>query len=179
MNYQTALETWHEFYAITGEGAASLVGLLFVGLSLHLRLVLSHPDVRALAIVTFTNFISTLIVALFMLIPEHSPTTSGIELLLVGLIAAVISGPRFVAGVASHGRTIGFGRLLLRFGASAAAFVGLVGCGVTLIAGDYEDAFSALVAINLMVLVISLRNTWDLLVSVAAAELGVEAGVSA
>jgi hypothetical protein len=179
MNYQSALDTWHEFYAITGEGAASLVGLLFVGLSLHLRLVISYPDVRSLAGVTFTNFINTVIVALFMVIPENSPTRSGVELLLVGLIAAVISGPRFVVGVASHGRTIGFRRLLLRFGASAIAFLGLAACGLTMIAGDYQDALTALVAINLMVLVISLRNTWDLLVSVGAAEVSVEARVSA
>jgi hypothetical protein len=174
MNYQTALDTWHEFYAVTGEGAASLVGLLFVGLSLHLRLVISHPDVRALAGVTFTNFISTLIVALVMVIPEDNPARSGVELLGIGLVAAIISGPRFVAGIGSRGPTIGFRRLLLRFGMSALAFLGLAGCGVTLIVGDYHDALTVLVVITLLVFVFSLRNTWDLLVSVAAAEVNAE-----
>jgi uncharacterized membrane protein YesL len=70
MTYQTALQSWHEFYAVTGEGAAGLVGLLFVGLSLHLRLELEHRDVRALARATFTSFITLLFVALFMVIPE-------------------------------------------------------------------------------------------------------------
>jgi hypothetical protein len=179
MNYQTALDTWHEFYAVTGEGAASLVGLLFVGLSLHLRLVISHPDVRALAGVTFTNFINTLIVALLLVIPEDNPARSGAELVAVGLVAAIISGPRFVAGVGSRGLTIGFRRLLLRFGLSALAFLGLAGCGAALILGDYHDALTVLVLITGLLLVLSLRNTWDLLVSVAAAEVSAEAGAGA
>src|SRR6202035_37446 len=49
VSYQATLQRWHDFYAIPGQGAASLVGLLFVGLSLHIRMVLSRVDVRALA----------------------------------------------------------------------------------------------------------------------------------
>jgi hypothetical protein len=37
MDYQTTLQGWHTFYAITGEAAASLTGLLFVVLSLHVN----------------------------------------------------------------------------------------------------------------------------------------------
>jgi hypothetical protein len=32
MDYQTTLQGWHTFCAITGEAAASLTGALFVGL---------------------------------------------------------------------------------------------------------------------------------------------------
>jgi hypothetical protein len=61
--------------------------------------------------------------------------------------------------------------LLLRFGSSALAFLGLVVCGVLLVSGNYHDGLVGLVAAVIVVLVVSLRNTWDLLVSVAAAAL--------
>jgi len=41
---------------LAGTAAATLVGLLFVGLSLHLRAVLSRSEVRSLARVTLANF---------------------------------------------------------------------------------------------------------------------------
>jgi len=171
MNYQTALQSWHDFYAITGEGAASLVGLLFVGLSLQLRLVVSRPDVRALARVTLTNFICTLALSLFMAIPESAPAKTGIELLSLGLITCLFIAPNVARGVRSHVQTISLWHLVLRFGFSGLAFLGASACGVMLIAGDYQDALTGLVIVTLAVLVISLRNCWDLLVSVEAAGL--------
>ena len=41
MSFQTALSGWHDFYILAGTAAATLVGLLFVGLSLHLRIVVA------------------------------------------------------------------------------------------------------------------------------------------
>jgi hypothetical protein len=59
-------------------------------------------------------------------------------------------------------------RLLLRFGVSALAFLGLAASGVVLVAGNYQAGLGALEGVTVLVLVVSLRNTWDLLVSVAA-----------
>ena len=46
MTFEQALQSWHDFYLTAGAASATLVGLLFVGLSLHIRVVVSHPDVR-------------------------------------------------------------------------------------------------------------------------------------
>ena len=67
--YQVLAERWHDFYIVAATAAATLVGLLFVGLSLHLRAVLSHSEVRSLARVTLANFGLILFVSLFMVIP--------------------------------------------------------------------------------------------------------------
>src|SRR6478672_2514111 len=50
------LAGWHDLYVTVGAAAATLVGLLFVGLSLHIRVVVAHPEVRSLARVTLTDF---------------------------------------------------------------------------------------------------------------------------
>jgi len=52
MNFADVLQGWHDFYVTAGAAAATLVGLLFVGLSLHIKVVVSQPDVRSLARVT-------------------------------------------------------------------------------------------------------------------------------
>ena len=39
MTYADALQSWRDFYVTAGAAAATLVGLLFVGLSLHIRVV--------------------------------------------------------------------------------------------------------------------------------------------
>jgi hypothetical protein len=41
--------------------------------------------------------------------------------------------------------------------------------GGLLVGGDYEDAFSGLVAVSVVLLVGALRNSWELLVTVGAA----------
>jgi hypothetical protein len=171
VSYQTTLAGWHDFYAITGEGAASLVGLLFVGLSLHIRMVLSHVDVRALARVTLSNFILILVLALFMVIPDDNPADTGWQLIGLGAVSFLYIAPSLLAGVRSDKHTIGLRVLLLRFGLSALAFLGLIPCGVVLVGGNFHDGLVALVAVVIVVLVVSLRNTWDLLVSVAEASL--------
>jgi hypothetical protein len=56
MLYQAALAGWHDFFILAGTASATLVGLLFVGLSLHLRIVVSTSEVRSLARVTLANF---------------------------------------------------------------------------------------------------------------------------
>ena len=171
MTYQAALQTWHDFYLIIGQGAASLVGLLFVGLSLHIRLVLSRDDVRALARVTLTNFILMLVLALFMVIPDDNSADAGWRIVGLGAVSFLWVLPSLAAGVRSRRRTIDLRLLLLRFGSSAIAFLGLVICGVMMVSGNYHDGLVGLVAVAVVVLVVSLRNTWDLLVSVAAAGL--------
>jgi hypothetical protein len=171
MNYQTTLLGWHEFYSITGMAAASLVGLLFVGLALHLRLVVSHPDVQGLARVTPTSFGLTLVVSLFMVIPESDSSATGWQLIGSGVGACLLIAPSLISGARSRARTIGFRRLLMRFGLTTLGFLGVTASGGLFVAGAYRSGLGWLVGVAVVLLLVSLRNTWDLLVSVGAATL--------
>ena len=102
MNYATTLLGWHDFYALTGMAAGSLGGLLFVGLSLHLRVVITHPEVRALARMTLTSFGITLVLSLFMMIPETVPQNTGWELVILGAVGVLLILRSLVFGVRSH-----------------------------------------------------------------------------
>jgi hypothetical protein len=170
MNYQTTLVGWHDFYSITGMAAASLVGLLFVGLSLHLRIVVTHEDVKALARVTLASLGVTLVLALFLVIPEpNDPSSTGWNAVGVGAFGFVLIAPSLAAGVRSSRRALSVRHLVLRFGLVAGCFAGVIVAGAILVGGNYQMAFSWLVGVSIALLVGALRNSWDLLVSVGAA----------
>jgi len=168
VSFQTAVGGWHDFYILAGTAAATLVGLLFVGLSLHLRVVIASSEVRSLARVTLANFGAILFVALFMVIPQDR-STAGVELIASGLASLIITTPSLAAALQSQDRTLqmqprGRARLLLRFGLSVASYLAVTVAGVLLFSSS--QAFTWLVVATLVLLLVSLRNTWDLLVTV-------------
>ena len=64
--------------------------------------------------------------------------------------------------------------MLLRFGLSTASYVGIIVAGVLLFS-SLNSGFTVLVVAIIVLLVMSLRNTWDLLVTVGDATVGREA----
>src|SRR5262249_23939388 len=82
---QTVTE-WHDFYIMVGTAAATLVGLLFIGLTLNIDLIrrTDFADVQTLAVLTFNSFIYTVIIAMVYLIPQQDPAGLGLPLLAIG-----------------------------------------------------------------------------------------------
>ena len=173
MNFVTTLQTWHDFYSIMGMAAGSLVGLLFVGLSLHLRVVVTHEDVKALARVTMASLGLSLVLALFMVIPgDNDPSSTGWEIVGVGIASFVIIGRPLVARDAKQPSrpelppphpSVRVDRSSRSSPPWSAGFI--------LIAGDYQAGLSWLVGVSVSLLVTALRNSWDLLVTVGDATL--------
>lgn len=170
MSYEVLALRWHDFYIVAGTAAATLVGLLFVGLSLHLRAVLSRLEVRSLARVTLANFGLILFVSLFMVIPQGASATSPL-LIGSGIFSLAVTAPSLVAAGRSRTRTLRPYQLVLRLGSSALGYVSVIVAGALLGRGSESAAFSWLVVVTVALLVVSLRNSWDLLVSVGAATL--------
>ena len=174
MSYQTAVGGWHDFYMLAGTASATLVGLLFVGLSLHLRVVIASSDVRSLARVTLANFGAVLFVALFIVIPEDR-STAAIELVASGVASLLIATPSLLGAFQGGGGRLQMqrrdrARLILRFGLSAASYLAIIVAGALLFSSN--AAFTWLVVAVVVLLVVSLRNTWDLLVTVGDVTLG-------
>ena len=151
-----------------GAAAATLVGLLFVGLSLHIRVVVSHQDVRSLARVTLMDYFVILLIALALLEPAVSANQTADGLLVVAVVSLALMVRPALKGFRNRGgRTIELRLLAARFGISALAYVGVGVMGALFAAGDFRDALSGLLPVVLLLLVVAVRNTWDLLVTVA------------
>lgn len=170
MPYQVLAARWRDFYVVAGTASATLVGLLFVGLSLHLHTVLSRVEVRSLARVTFVNFGFLLFVSLFMVI-RQGPTAVSPQLIGAGLLSLAVAGPSLVAASRSRTRTLPPFRLILRFGLSALGYVGAILAGALLAGGSDNAALDLSWVVTVVLLFVSLRNSWDLLVSVGEATL--------
>ena len=168
MPYHSLVQDWHDFYIVAGTASATLVGLLFVSLSLHLRAVLARREVRGLARATLANFGLVLLVALIVVIPQDAHA-AGLELQATGAISVLIIAAPVLAASRSRTRTIPTWLLFMRFAFSVLGYAGAVTAGVLLTAGSYGAGLASLAAATITLLVISLRNTWDLLVSVGEA----------
>jgi hypothetical protein len=176
MSYPTAATDLRDFYILSGTAAATLVGLLFVGLSLHLRTVISATEVRSLARVTLANFGAVLFVTLFMVITEDK-STAALQLIGSGVVSLIIATPTLVAAGRNQAHTIDMqrldrARLVLRFGLSCAGYLAIVAAGALLLSSLISAFAVALVVAIVVLLVVSLRNTWDLLVTVGEVTLG-------
>ena len=172
MSFSATLQSWHDVYVTAGAGAATLAGLLFVGLSLHIRTVVSHPDVRSLARVTLSDFFTVLVLSLFLLAPD-GPQTLTYEVGVVGLIGLLLMVRPSVDGIRNRRkRSLWLRVLVFRFGLSALAQLALVLAAVALGNGDFLDALHLLLVVVVILLMVAVRNTWDLLVTVADTKPG-------
>jgi hypothetical protein len=168
MSYQNTLLSWHDFYLACAAASATFAGLLFVGLSLHLRIVVTHPEARSLARITLSNYFIVLLVSLFLLTPANEPRQTGIELIAVGAVSLALMTPASVRGIrARRARTLGLRLLISRFGLSMLGYFAVGVLGALFYLGYTSAAFTELVGIVLLLLFIAVRNTWDLLVTVA------------
>ena len=106
--FSQALANWTAFYALMGGAAATLLGLLFVAVSVRLNIFHQREvaDVRDFAAFTFGTFLVAIAVAGFAIAPHAHRFTLALSLLLVSLAAFVA-----ITGIA---------RLWLRLNAPAA-----------------------------------------------------------
>jgi hypothetical protein len=100
-----------------------------------------------------------------MVIPEGL-TEIKLQLLISGAIGLVMISPSLVSALRSETRTLHGIRLMMRLGLSGLAYAGVIVASRFFTQGSYGGALSAMVAVIVILLVISLRNSWDLLVSV-------------
>ncbi len=167
MTVRDALASWQPVYLTAGAASATLVGLLFVGLSLHIRVVVAHPDVRALARVTLTQFFVVLLVALVVLQPTDSSAQIGDWLIGISIVSGILIVRPVAEGIRSERGRIGRWTLVARFGVSALSFLGFAAAGALFIGGTATNALDLLLPMVVLALVVAVRNTWDLLVTVA------------
>jgi hypothetical protein len=89
VTFEQGLAEWTAFYALMGGAAATLLGLLFVAVSVRLNIFHQRQvaDVRDFAAFTFGTFLVAITVAGLALAPHAHRYTLAFALLLVGIVA--------------------------------------------------------------------------------------------
>jgi hypothetical protein len=87
-DFAGTLGTWTGFYTALSAIAATLLGLLFVAVSLRLNLFQDAvvADVRDFAALVFGQFLALVLVGLVALVPHPQPATLGLPTLALGAL---------------------------------------------------------------------------------------------
>ena len=78
------MHDWESFLIAEVGASAALTGLIFVGVSINLKRVLSFPKLPSRALGALLLFATVLIVSSLLLVPGQSLLAAGVELAVIG-----------------------------------------------------------------------------------------------
>jgi hypothetical protein len=162
--FTRAVEGWHDFYLMIGAAAATLVGLLFVSLSLNVDAITrpENDDLRMLAAQTFTSFICVIAFSVLFLIPDQGPAGLGLPLLGIGGYGLYKTASQFSQTRRKRPRAWGRGSVARRFVIPIVCFVTLVIIAGSVLLGQ-TDGLYWLVPVMILLIVTASSNAWELL----------------
>ena len=168
--FGAGFERWHDFFLLAGTAGATLLGLLFVSVSLKTDVIMrsSERHLRSQAMSSFESLMFTMILSLVMLNPMSESKFLGVFLLTLGLVGMLRSGMH----VLSSGRDLVHAaasalrrRLLLPLAAHAA----IAWTGIALMRRQEVSGMLLMVG-TLWLLITATRTAWQLLVEVGEAK---------
>src|SRR4051812_50093971 len=82
------MDDWHDFFLAAAGAAAVLAGLVFVGLSINLEMIMSNPayGLPGRALEALVLLVAVLIVTILLLVPAQGTVLVGAEVLAVGVV---------------------------------------------------------------------------------------------
>ena len=167
---QLRLEQWANFYVITSAASATLLGLLFVVITLAAarRLKYKPPHIRIYLTPAVIYFSSVLMLGALLTVPNHTPLTAVICVCIGGIAGLVYCGGlairRGVGGAFYAARSDLFPYVLFPFAAYALIFAG----GLLLLRTP-PIGFDLVAAGMLVLLGIAIRNSWAIAVTIVSA----------
>lgn len=161
-NFSNEVEAWHDFFMLAGTAAATLMGLLFVALSLRIDIRAQSKDsfMRATAGHSFMSYLCVLLFSLFFLIPNQDPTSLAVSVLLTSVfpLAVMARAIKRYRNVPEMKPESFRWRLLVPTGCFLTGV--LVAIGIFL---SEESAIGWFVAVIAFLLTVPTRNAWAML----------------
>jgi hypothetical protein len=165
MQFAQALHEWHEFYLLVGTAGATLVALLFVAISLGAGFL---TDKRAAATRAFfspvvVHFTAVFFISAVGLFPAHK----------AAMFAALVGACALFGGAASVFATVQllrhrwtrYVRDHLAYGLLPAICYAALLVAAAMIVTENESALDVLAGALLLLLIVNIRNAWDLTLS--------------
>jgi|SRR5580698_308334 hypothetical protein len=162
------LEGWHDFYTVLGTAAAALVALLFVAVSISTSVLTPDPDSRRntstyMSPVVF-HYANVLFLSLIALIPTQTWESFGLVIAVAAAVSVIYSA---VVAIRVHRNPISDLPDRLCYGVIP-MFCYAVGLVVApLLLKEQTAGLNLLAGAALLLLVINIRNAWDLMISLA------------
>jgi len=163
------MDEWHDFFLATAGASAVLVGLVFVGLSINLEMIISNPTygLTGRALEAMVLLMAVLIVTCLLLVPAQGMVLTGVEVLAVGaadwaaMLAIQLRQLRNWHSLEASLRWNFVTRMVM----GQVATLPLIGAGVAIL-GWGEVGLFLLVAAVILTFIVGVGNAWVLLVEI-------------
>ena len=157
------LALWHDFNASVVTASAALLGLLFVALSIHMRVLsaMENIELRSIARTVFLGYVLSLGIGFLALMPQ-TLGAFGVELLIVILAATLPYAAAARSGLRATG--IGYDRriTIIQFVAGFALFAVSIAAAIGVATGEAR-ALYVVGGIAVLSLLWGVFNTWELI----------------
>jgi hypothetical protein len=167
-----SIDSWRDFYMLTGSASATLVGLIFVAVTLHIDVIAEakkSSDIRMLAEEIFINFLMVLSFAFIFTVPSDTPSGIGYPLLILGTIRIAHTASLWLRFIRSKSddrvfTSINIVRNLLL--PNTVCYLSLIIIGAEVLQGrtGYLDW---MVMVIVWLIISAVENTWNLMLRVA------------
>jgi hypothetical protein len=159
------LHDWHDFYVLVGTASATLVGLMFVAVSIGTAIFNEDHSAALAAFITptVTHFAATLFTCLLVTIPTQSWYTLGTLLAAGALAGSTYSGRLVIQIIISHRFNVDrIDRLFYALLPLVGYLLGLM-AAVMLVMRAAASA-NVIAAAVMTLLLAAIRNAWDMMV---------------
>jgi hypothetical protein len=160
------LDGWHEFYALIGTAAAALVALLFVAASIGASVFTAETAgaTRTYMSPVVFHYTNILFLSLIALIPDQTPASFGL-IIAVAAAGSMVYSIVICTRVMRHSFSDFADRLAYGCVPLLCYAAGLFTAWLLLT--GHKEGLDVLAAAALLLLVINIRNAWDLMLSLA------------
>jgi hypothetical protein len=158
----------HDYFQMIGGAAATLVGLLFVAVSLNANIIFdaANPHSRRIAEQSFQSYMAVLIVSLFQLFPGITNQVLATELIAMPAVYIGWTLLRIFARGFGSIRNASSVPVLRRYIFTLLGFGELIYAGFQILADKRDDG---IVAVGVLLLLVSATVVaWELLVKLGA-----------
>jgi uncharacterized membrane protein len=162
------MQAWSGFYATIAAAYATLLGLLFVAISVNASESLGTEDARRLAEQGFQNYLAVLLVALVALFPDISVSTLGLVAISMTIVASIWVLIRFWQSLRDARQFKGRVSSVRRHAVSVLGFAMLIYSAFRMRSGDPGEDAPDIFASALIVLMGSATvASWELLLRIS------------
>jgi hypothetical protein len=163
------LHEWHDFYLLAGTAAATLLGLLFVAVTLNADLILAgkRQHIKRVAEQAFQNYIVVLLAALLFVLPGQSRRTLAEALLAEGVFMGLWAAYRLARVFRVSDESFSTARTWRRLLPSLLGYIFMILAGWRMRQSFEDDTLRLFASAAILLLISATGTSWDLLVRVA------------
>jgi modulator of FtsH protease len=166
------LVLWHDFNLSVVTASAALLGLLFVALSIHMRVLSAreNAELRSVARTVFLGYVLSLGIGFLGLMPQ-TLWAFGLEVLVIVLVATLPFAAAARSGLRATG--VGYDRrvTIVQFFAGFALFALTIAAAIGVAVGEAR-ALYVVGGIAVLSLLWGVFNTWELIFRVQRLDAG-------